>query len=218
MQYVSWRLRSEIINRGYYNLCHSIWLIVKVLRTQHKYGKVVMRSLFFALEVNCISNLSPNHTLQMTTLITSVSKSLQLLSKIWLFCGDSLADVQWLLYLQDNGYYCMLFDTCRCDLFQRCMISDGLGSFLSGCVMQLVNNTYHSLFSLSVAMVTTLWLKQPMADCMIRSRDTAGGQGPWNCHRNCMESTNSSSNLASYCRQFCVESSVGKMIPHYNTL
>ena len=27
--------------------------------------------------------------------------------------------------------------------------------------------------------------------CMVRSRDTAGGQGPWNHHRKCMESTDS---------------------------
>ena len=27
--------------------------------------------------------------------------------------------------------------------------------------------------------------------CMIRSRDTAGGQAPWNCHRKCMESADS---------------------------
>jgi len=26
---------------------------------------------------------------------------------------------------------------------------------------------------------------------MIRSRDTAGGQAPWNCHRKCMESSDS---------------------------
>ena len=26
---------------------------------------------------------------------------------------------------------------------------------------------------------------------MIRSRDTAGGQAPWNCHRKCMESADS---------------------------
>ena len=37
--------------------------------------------------------------------------------KIWCVCGDSLADVQWSLYLQDKDYYCTLSDTCRCDLF-----------------------------------------------------------------------------------------------------
>ena len=36
---------------------------------------VVVRSLF---KVNCISNLNPNHTLQLTTLRTSVSESQQL--------------------------------------------------------------------------------------------------------------------------------------------
>ena len=38
------------------------------------------------------------------------------ISKIWCFCGDSLTDVQWLLYLQDNGYIY------ACSL-KRCMIS-----------------------------------------------------------------------------------------------
>ena len=36
--------------------------------------------------------------------------------------GDSPTDVQWLLYLQDHGCYCMLFDTSRCDPFQRCSV------------------------------------------------------------------------------------------------
>ena len=69
-----------------------------------------------------------------------------------------------LLYLQD--YYCMLFDACRCDLFQRCTISgyyiykievaEGLGSFLSGCLMQFAKYTIHNHcpFSLSAARVT----------------------------------------------------------------
>ena len=47
------------------------------------------------LEANCISNLNPNHTLQLTTLGTSVRESLQLHFN---FCG-----VQWLLYLQDHA-------------------------------------------------------------------------------------------------------------------
>ena len=62
------------------------------------------------LEVNCISNLSPNHTLQLTALRTSVSESLQ----------PHLKNI----IIPYHGYYCMLFDTCRCDLFQRCMFSD----------------------------------------------------------------------------------------------
>ena len=47
---------------------------------------------------------------------------------------------QWLLYLQDP-------------------VVDGLGSFLSGCLMQLAKYTLHNhcLFSLSATRVTTLW-------------------------------------------------------------
>ena len=48
-----------------------------------------MRSLFWLLEANCISNLSPNHTLQLTTLRTSVRES----QLHFDFCGDSLTDV-----------------------------------------------------------------------------------------------------------------------------
>ena len=33
--------------------------------------------------------------------------------------GDPLTDVQWLLYLQDHGCHCMLFDTSRCDTFRN---------------------------------------------------------------------------------------------------
>ena len=49
---------------------------------------------------------------------------------------------QWLLYLQDQ-------------------VVEGLGSFLSGCLMQLAKYTIHNhcLFSLSATRVTTLWLK-----------------------------------------------------------
>ena len=63
---------------------------------------VAVRSLF---EVNCISNLKPYHTLQLTTLRTSVSESLQLHYKIWCFCGDSVADVQWLLIIACSLWY-----------------------------------------------------------------------------------------------------------------
>ena len=68
-----------------------------------------MRSLFLVLEAKCISNMSPNHTLQLTTHRTSVRESLpshftkmMLLTK----AGDSLTDVQWSLYLHDLGFCC----------------------------------------------------------------------------------------------------------------
>jgi len=43
-------------------------------------------------------------------------------------------------------------------------VVEGLGSFLSGCLIQLVKYTTHNhcLFSLSATRVTTLWLKQPL--------------------------------------------------------
>ena len=49
-----------------------------------------MKKILWYLEVNCISDLSPNHTLKLTTLRTAVSKLLQLHFKC--FCGDSLSD------------------------------------------------------------------------------------------------------------------------------
>ena len=88
------------------------------------------------LEVNWISSLSPNHTLQLITLRTSVIESLQLHFKNmillwWVFRRCSVVTI--------SARDCMLFDICRCDLFQRHMISDGLGSLPSGCLMQLAN-------------------------------------------------------------------------------
>ena len=74
---------------------------------------------------NCISNLS-QITLQWTTLRTSVSESLQLH-----FNNDAFVEI---LLPMFSGYYirkmmvdiaCSFFDTCKCDLFQRCIISVG---------------------------------------------------------------------------------------------
>ena len=55
-----------------------------------------MRSLFVYYP-NYISNLNPNHTLQLTTLRTSV--------RLY-----TITDVQWLLYLQDHAL--LLHATC----------------------------------------------------------------------------------------------------------
>ena len=65
--------------------------------------------LILVLEANCISNLSPNHTLQLTTHRIPVRESLQSdFTKMMLLtkAGDSLTDVQWSLYLQDLGCCC----------------------------------------------------------------------------------------------------------------
>ena len=63
-----------------------------------------------------MNNLSQNHTLQLTTLRTSetvtTTTPMMLLIKLvtttttmmlLIKAGDSLTDVQWLLYLQDHG-------------------------------------------------------------------------------------------------------------------
>ena len=55
------------------------------------------------LEATCISNLNPNHTLQLTTLKHLWESHCNYTSNIWCFCGDFLTDVQWLLYLQDHA-------------------------------------------------------------------------------------------------------------------
>jgi len=62
--------------------------------------------------VNCISNMIPNYALQLTCNPQWLSHY-NCISKMRCFCGDCLANVQWLLYLKDNGYSYMLFDTCK---------------------------------------------------------------------------------------------------------
>ena len=65
---------------------------------------------FGTIEANCISNLSPNHTLQLTIHRTSVRESLppHFTKMMLLACkaGDSLTNVQWSLYLQYSGCCC----------------------------------------------------------------------------------------------------------------
>ena len=83
--------------------------------------------------------------------------------QIGCFNYSQIYDAQWLLFLQGNGCYCMLFDTCRCDLFQTgCMIGeinkievvDGLGSFLSGCLMYAIRKTqYITVYCLNLQLV-----------------------------------------------------------------
>ena len=80
-------------------LCISITLLLSAYRGCKYSG---YEKFILVLEVDCISNLSPNHTLQLTTLRTAMSKSLQRAFVVILS--------QRLLHLQDNGYYCMLFD------------------------------------------------------------------------------------------------------------
>ena len=48
-------------------------------------------------------------------------------------------------------------------------VVEGLGSFLSGCLMQLAKYTIHNhcLISLSATRLTTVWLKQPICFCCV---------------------------------------------------
>ena len=77
---ITTKANVAVLEMEHYIFCcifrsHYCWVLTVVAST------VVMRSLAISvLEVKCISNLSPNHTLQLTTLRTAVSESLQ---KIW---------------------------------------------------------------------------------------------------------------------------------------
>ena len=128
--------------------------VVTLVAGDSGYGKFL---LVYILEVNCISNPSPNHTLQLTTLKTAVSKLLQKIMLLWwfsctgyyickimviigaLWCMQvwSLSEMhdQWLLYLQDEVWE---------------------ASSLHGCLMQLEKYTIHNHcpFSLSATRVT----------------------------------------------------------------
>ena len=73
---------------------------------------------------------------------------------------QSFFTVQWLLYLQDNGCYCMLFDTSRCD--HGCKMAWEASSVVFLC-MQL------SLFLQVICnRETTLLLKQPSCFCSVQ--------------------------------------------------
>ena len=135
--------------------CFNRWVVTLVA------GDGGVERFDLVIEVNCISNMSLNYTLQLTTLRTPVSESLQLHFKNTMLLWWFFAVVEWLPYLQN---YCMLFDMYRWDFFQRCMISADLGGFLSGCLMHLATHN-HLLLSLPATTVTILWLKQPICFC-----------------------------------------------------
>jgi len=97
--------------------CFNHW-VVTLVAGNSGYEKFI--SVF--IEVNCISNLSPNHTLQLTTLITSASKSLQLhfdafvvilswitISTRWGCILQIVLTSEWLPWLQTN-----LWEVCFC--------------------------------------------------------------------------------------------------------
>ena len=145
--------------------CFNHWMVTLVAG-DNGYEKFIL-----VLEVNCISNPSSNHSLQLTIFRTTVShykknddimvilsQRLLYLQHKFIVCSLMYMQVwplskmhnQWLLYLQHQ-------------------VVEGLGSFLSGCLMQLAKYTIHNhcLFSLSATRVTTLWLKQPICFCCV---------------------------------------------------
>ena len=107
-------LRQKI---HYLALCSNLLAIItlqKRLTTEWLYILAVGDSGYENQYINYKQPELKSYHTQLTTLRTSVGESIY--NCISCFCGDSLIDVQWLIYLQDSG---MLFDTCRCDLFQR---------------------------------------------------------------------------------------------------
>ena len=80
-----------------------------------------------------------------------------------------------ILYLQDHGCYCMLLiqaGVTPSSVVTNCkilVVRYGLGSFLSGCLIQLAidNLTNVSLACMSATRVTMLWLKQPLCFCSV---------------------------------------------------
>ena len=117
------------------------------------------------LEVNCVSNLSLNDTLQLTTLREWVTTT----------AFQTYDAFVMILSQMFSGYYICI---CICILHPVWYMHAGVTSFEdawsvmvreASClvVMQLAYKQYinHSLFSLSATMVTTLWLKQPICSC-----------------------------------------------------
>ena len=137
--------------------CFNRWVVTLVARDGG-----VERFNDLVTEVNCISNMSLNYTLQLTTLRTPVSESLQLtafqkhnafvmiLRRRWVVTiSTKLLHALW--YVQ-VWLLSKMHDQCRS------------GGFLSGCLMHLATHN-HLLLSLPATTVTILWLKQPICFC-----------------------------------------------------
>ena len=126
---------------GYFN--H--WVVTLVAVGDSGYEKFGMRGY------NCISNQSPNHTLQLTTFTTSVSESL-CISKYDAF-------VVILSQMFSGHYICKIMIIIALSLthagvtsFKDAWSVMVWGSFLSGCLMLLAIHN-HCLLSLSATMV-----------------------------------------------------------------
>ena len=109
---VEWYCASEFLpNRYIYIVCFNYWVVADKLKRQWKF--------ILVLETNCISILSPNHTLQLTNLKQNTCEGVT-------GSGDS---VQWLLYLQDHGCHCKntiitsrFVANCMCSPFLYCHV------------------------------------------------------------------------------------------------
>ena len=91
--YIGENLQSTLQKKS---SCFNHW-VVTLVAGDNGYKKFIL-----VLEVNCISNLSSNHTLQLTIFRTTVSESLQKKKDFVVILSQRL------LYLQQ--FYCMLFD------------------------------------------------------------------------------------------------------------
>ena len=69
-----------------------------------------------------------------------------------------------------SGYYiaCFLIQAGVTPQWLLLVVRYGLGSFLSGCLIQLaIDNLTNVSLALSATMVTMLWLKQPICSCSV---------------------------------------------------
>ena len=155
------------------NMHFSRWYLSKRLRRQnrengHRTTTVTLGAHVAHAHWGLISNLSPNSTLQLTAW-ASVRELLQLHFRNTMLtkAGDS----HW---CSVHGYYiCKIMFVIACFLIQACVtpqwlllvVRYGLGSFLSGCLIQLAID---NLTNVSLATrVTMLSLKQPICSCSV---------------------------------------------------
>ena len=127
----------------------SEWLPVTLVA--EKLRRQCIWEIYMNIRANYISNLSPNHSLQLTTW-TSVRESLQVHLKIMTKLATHRCSVV-TISARSNGCYCMFFDRSRCDSFlSGYQLQDpggryGLWRFLSGCLIQLA---IHNLTNVSL--------------------------------------------------------------------
>jgi len=126
--------------------------VVTLVTDKQETAAMRSSSFWYLRLIACISNLSPNYTLQLTTLKTSVRESLQ---KYDAFDDKlvTLSQMFMVVYLRDQGYYCMIFNTSRCDpltdvpVVTNCkiLVARLSGNLPNGYFMQLAKH-YHCFF------------------------------------------------------------------------